>query len=402
MSEETLSFKQVIKTDPENAYSYFSNATLLRNWLCNMATIVPRPGGRVYLWWESGYYTSGEIITAVPGKEISFSWLGKGEPAQTQVVVKFNAEDDDTLVQIDHEGVGSGEQWGSARSEIEKGWSNALENLASVVASGEDLRFVSRPMLGIILDDFNEEIAEKLGLDSADGIRLGGTVSGMGAEAAGLIENDVLISMGGMPTTNFDELNQALNSHKAGETIEVVFYRDGSKQKAEMTLSGRPVPEIPSSAKEMAAAAGKFYQQIEQELEEFLNSVSEEEAAYKPSPSEWSIKENLAHFIQGERGYQHYIAELVSGYERFADDYGGNVDELLEATVSTYPTVEALFNEYQRNMAETLHFLANLPDEFLAKKGEYWRLAYGLLQEPYHFNSHMEQMQAALSAARGK
>jgi hypothetical protein len=53
-------------------------------------------------------------------------------------------------------------------------------------------------------------------------------------------------------------------------------------------------------------------------------------------------------------------------------------------------------------MAETLYFLANLPDEFVARKGTYWRLAYGLLQDPYHLISHLEQMQATLDAARNK
>ena len=90
----------------------------------------------------------------------------------------------------------------------------------------------------------------------------------------------------------------------------------------------------------------------------------------------------------------------VSGFERFADDYGGNVDEILEATAAAYPTVTAMADEYKLNMAETLHFVAHLPDEFLARKGEYWRLAYGLLQDPFHFDSHLEQMQAALESAR--
>ncbi|MGB3702608.1 MAG: SRPBCC domain-containing protein [Anaerolineales bacterium] len=402
MSSDTLSFNQVINTDPENAYRAFTNATQLRGWLCNVATVVPRTGGRFYLWWESGYYTSGEFTATESGVETSFTWFGKGEPAPSRVVVTFTPQDGGTLVTVNHEGLGTGEAWERSRSEIGKGWQNALENLNSVVTSGEDLRFVSRPMLGIILDEFNEQIAEKLGLPSAEGIRLGGTVAGMGAEAAGLQENDVMTIMGGMPTIDFESLNQALNARKAGDTIEVVFYRDGKQQILQMTLSGRPIPEIPATAEGLAQAVGKIYKGIEQVLIDFLSGVSEEQASFKPAPSEWSIKGNLAHFIQGERFFQQYIGELVSGQERFADDYGGNIDEFLEATIVAYPTVQDLVNEYKHNMVETVHFLANLPHEFIARKGEYWRLAYDLLQDPYHFNSHLEQMQAALEAARKK
>jgi uncharacterized protein YndB with AHSA1/START domain len=59
MSSQTLSFTQLVKTSPESVYDAFTNATQLREWLCNVATVVPRPGGRIYLWWNSGYYTSG-------------------------------------------------------------------------------------------------------------------------------------------------------------------------------------------------------------------------------------------------------------------------------------------------------------------------------------------------------
>jgi len=402
MPSDTLSFSQTIKTDPDSVYRAFTNATALRGWLCNVATAVSRPGGRLYMWWESGFYTSGEFKSVDPGSKVVFTWFGKGDPSPTEVEVTFSPREEGTLVKLDHKGLGSSAQWEKSRSEIKKGWENALKNLNSVMTTGKDLRFVNRPMLGIIVDDLNEEIAEQLRLPSAEGIRLGGTVAGMGAEAAGLRENDVLTSMGGMPTLNFEDLNQALNTHKAGDTIEVVFFRDGKQEKVHMTLSGRPIPEIPPTAKGLADAVAKIYQGIESELDKFLSGVSEEEASFTPAPDEWSIKNVLAHFIQGERGYQQYMAELIGGYERFADDFGGNINEYLEATIASYPSVNDLLKEYKRSMAETLHFLANLPDKFVARKGEYWRLAYGLLQDPYHFNTHLEQMQSALEAARAK
>ncbi len=239
MTSENLSISRVIETDPESAYRAFTNATELRGWLCNVATVIPRPGGRLYMWWESGFYTSGEFTAAEPGKSVSFTWFGKGDPAQSQVEVTFSRRDEGTLVELIHKGIGDGQEWENSRAEISKGWQKALENLNSVVTTGEDLRFVTRPMLGIILDEFNAEIAKKLGLSSSDGIRIGSTVSGMGAEAAGIQENDVLTSMGGMPTIDFESLNQALNIRKAGDTVEVVFYRDGKQDSLQMTLSGR-------------------------------------------------------------------------------------------------------------------------------------------------------------------
>ena len=54
---------------------------------------------------------------------------------------------------------------------------------------------------------------------------------------------------------------------------------------------------------------------------------------------------------------------------------------------------------------EIVALIANLPDEFIARKGSYWRLGYNILEpfgNPYHLKSHMDQMQAALDAARKK
>ena len=400
MSSDTLSISQLVKTTPENAYRAFTNASDLRNWLCNVATVVPRPGGRFYLWWESGYYTVGEFTGAVPGEKVSFTWFGRGEPAPTLVEVTFTSQDGGTLVSLDHTGVGSGDLWSPVIEEMERGWKNALENLASVCETGEDIRFVSRPMVGIMVDAFNEEVAKKLGVPETRGILISDTIEGMGAEAAGLSSDDVLISMGGRPTIDSDSFNSALNVNKAGDTVEVVYYRGGEKQSVMMTLSGRPIPEIPPTAQELADAMGRIYKQIESKLGDFLLGVSEEEASFDPDDSGWGVKRNLAHFVQSERGYQQNIGELIGGYERYADNWGGNVTELIDATISVFPTVPELFDEYKRHMAETLHILANLPDEFVARKGSFWGLAYNRLQESIHFDGHLEMMQAALDEAR--
>ena len=61
-----------------------------------------------------------------------------------------------------------------------------------------------------------------------------------------------------------------------------------------------------------------------------------------------------------------------------------------------------MVDEYKLNMQETLYIIEHMPEEFISRKGEYWRLAYRILQDPYHFDSHVEQMQAALDAARSQ
>jgi uncharacterized protein YndB with AHSA1/START domain len=400
MNTRTLSFSQSVKASQEETYRAFTNATNLREWLCSVATVDPRPGGRLYLWWLSGYYTCGEYTELKPKEKITFTWQGRGEPGPTLVQVSLSPQEGGTLVVVEHSGIGTGEEWSKAIQEIEKGWKMGLENLASVLETGEDLRFVLRPMLGITIGEFNEERARKLGVPVTEGIRLDGVVEGMGAEAAGLQSNDVIIRLAGKPIARFDELANALQHQRAGNKVEVVFYRGPDKKTITMELSRRPMPRIPWTAKELAERVSQINAGIQEQLKKFLEGVTDQEASFKPAPDEWNIKENLAHLIHSERGNQFYTAELITGFERHQDDYGDNVNPQIEATVAIYPTVEDLFEEYKRACAETVELFARLPEKFIARKGTYWRLAYGVIEDPYHFQSHLAQMQAALDAAR--
>jgi ribosomal protein L17 len=60
-----------------------------------------------------------------------------------------------------------------------------------------------------------------------------------------------------------------------------------------------------------------------------------------------------------------------------------------------------LLEELQRNEQETAAMLAALPEEFVARKGGYWRVGYSVLQAPDHTRMHFEQIREAVAAARG-
>ena len=402
MNTQTLSFSQIVKAPLNEVYRAFTNATAIREWLCDVSTMLARPNGRIYLAWNSGYYTSGEFTAVTPKEQLEFIWHGRGEPGPSQVTVGFSEKEGGTLVTLEHSGIGTGEAWSKALVEIEKGWKAGLENLVSVLETGEDLRLVRRPMLGITLADFNAEIAKQLGIPVTEGIRLDGVLDGMGAKAAGLQANDVLVGMAGQTADDFTSLANVLQGFNGGDKVEVVFYRGPEKKTVMMELSKRPIPEIPSSAKGLAGGVQEINTKVFSDLDDFLIGVSEEEAAFKIAPEEWSIKEVIAHFIQGERFNQAYINEMVFSEERFSDGYGDNLQAYIDATVTAYPTLKDLVLEFKRNSSEVVSTLEKLPDEFVARKSTFWRMSYNLLQDPYHYFSHKEQMQAALDAARSK
>jgi hypothetical protein len=78
-----------------------------------------------------------------------------------------------------------------------------------------------------------------------------------------------------------------------------------------MTLSGRPIPDIPLTGKELSEAVGARYSQVKEELKGLLDNITDEEASKKPAPNEWSINEIIGHLIHGEDDTHIFIQDLI-------------------------------------------------------------------------------------------
>jgi uncharacterized protein YndB with AHSA1/START domain len=402
MSPQTqiLIFEKLVQAPPQIVFEAFTNATSLREWFCDVATVDPKPGGRLYLAWNSGFYAAGEYSELQKNEKVAFTWHGRGEPAPSIVEIQLKSQDGATQIHLEHQEVGSGPEWESTIVEAKEGWTSSLENLASVLEKGEDQRFVRRPMLGITISDFNAEIANQLGIPVSKGIRIDSTIEGLGARAAGLQGNDVIVRMDDQETTDFASLGSVLQRHLAGDKVEVVFFRGAEKKSILMELSRRPLPEVPPSIPELAEFYRERQNEIQQELDEFFRGVTEKEASFKPGPDEWGVKEVLAHLIQGERYLQIWMTELLGREEAHHDEWPGNLQAPIDATVTAFPTLSDLRQEYKCSGQETVALIASFPEDFQQYKGSYWRMAYNLVEDPYHHRNHLEQMRAAIDAAR--
>ena len=395
----TKKLKIIIQATTAEVYHYFTNSTALRDWMCDVATADPRPGGHLYMCWSGDYYTSGEYLKLEKDKSVSFTWLGRGEPHKTRVEVALKKQKGGTLIILAHREIGKGKKWVAIGENYEKEWQSALENLASVLENGPDLRITRRPMLGIIVADYNADIAAKLGVPVEYGTRLSDVVDGMGAQKAGLQNDDVIISIDGHELTTATPFASTMASKHAGDVVDVTFYRGRDKKTAKMTLSGRPIPPIPSSSLELSKQVEPIYHQFEKEIEEVLNTASEAQCSHKPGPSEWSAKDVLAHLIHSELGWQNYATEIIGGHEPSYDDFAGNIQARIDGTVAIYQTKAELLKELKAHDAETVSMLAHIPTEFLSHIGRFWKLSYQANQNSYHLQAHLEQMRSAIQSA---
>jgi len=382
------------------AYRAFTNATSLREWLCDVATVEPHPRGRMYLWWIGDFYSSGHYLELDENRKVRFRWFSNTDPAPTDVTVTVIEKDASVLVRLDHE-VPDDPSWMQKAESFRENWVDSLENLKSVLETGIDLRIANRPMLGIVPGEFTEEQAIALKVPVREGLRLGGTLDGMGAQKAGLQKDDVLVEMAGHPITNdFNTLPIAIAGKKGGDKIEVGFYRGPEKKTVMMELSKRPMPEVPFNPTELAQRIRELNEAGLAEVEKCFEGVSDAQAMAHADEKEWSALETVAHLIHGERFNQIFLTGLVDGYEPVTDGFGSNVNAQVQATVKANPSIALMLSELRRAMEETLAYVSFLPDDFLFNKASYYRFGSVLLQPTIHTSAHTQQIKDAISAAR--
>jgi uncharacterized protein YndB with AHSA1/START domain len=389
-----------VKASTKMAYRAFTNSTSLREWLCDVATVEPHACGRMYLWWHGDFYSSGHYLELDENKLVKFRWYASIDPAPTEVTVTVTEKDGGALVRLDHK-VPDDDLWSKKVDGFRDNWVESLENLKSVLETGVDLRIANRPMLGILPGDFTEDQAKVLGVPVREGLRLDGVVDGMGAQKAGLTNNDVIVEMAGHPINSETySLPNAIAGKKGGDKVEVVYYRGMGKKTITMELSKRPMPEVPFNAAELAKRARVIYDPGLAEVGSCFEGVSDAEAMAHPLPQEWSALEIVAHLIHGERFNLSFLTGLIDGYEPVADGFGSNVNAQVQATVKANPSVALMLDELRRAVEETLAYMSLLPDEFVANKGSFHRFGSGLLQPNFHLTAHVQQIKDTLSAAK--
>lgn len=93
---------------------------------------------------------------------------------------------------------------------------------------------ISRPFVGISGIDLDEATAIRNGLTK--GIYVDSVVSGSGAEDAGIMAGDVIVSFDGKDVSTMDELNAIKNTKNIGDKFEIKLYRKSELKTFTITL----------------------------------------------------------------------------------------------------------------------------------------------------------------------
>jgi len=97
-----------------------------------------------------------------------------------------------------------------------------------------------RGRMGIFLGQLTDEVKERLGLPSTEGVLINGTQPDTPAAKAGAQANDVVIKIGDESCKDVPDLIRLMRNYYAGDAVKLTVLREGKPVVLEMTLIARP------------------------------------------------------------------------------------------------------------------------------------------------------------------
>src|SRR5215813_5837333 len=100
---------------------------------------------------------------------------------------------------------------------------------------------IERPYLGLAMQAvaLPESLRTKLNLMPSEGLLVVHVEAGSPAEKSGVLLGDLLIELDGRALADIDGVQEALRSHKSGDSVEIGLVRGGALIKVNVTLAAR-------------------------------------------------------------------------------------------------------------------------------------------------------------------
>jgi uncharacterized protein YndB with AHSA1/START domain len=137
-SISSLEYDRVVNAPGKEVFEYLNQADKLARWLSPRVTIDARPGGVFVLSWGQLGKVTGEFVGIEPNTRISFVWEDD-QSLETLVTIELMDRGMRTHLRLRHELFGGATKWEWNEVHLSE-WIFFLDNLCSVIESGEDLR----------------------------------------------------------------------------------------------------------------------------------------------------------------------------------------------------------------------------------------------------------------------
>ncbi len=100
--------------------------------------------------------------------------------------------------------------------------------------------YVSRGMLGVMVQAVTDDIAKAFKLDNGAGAAVVDVTAGSGAAKAGIRAGDIILEYGGRAVQQSGDLPPMVGMTKPGTTVPLLILRDGKRQTVQVTVGESP------------------------------------------------------------------------------------------------------------------------------------------------------------------
>ena len=105
-----------------------------------------------------------------------------------------------------------------------------------VVADIKEYGQVQRALLGVMIQNIDAKLAQKKDLDKIEGVYIGEVNKNSAAEEAGIENDDVILSVDGVPVNSTAQLQEQISKHSPGDNVKVLIKRDNKSKQFNVTL----------------------------------------------------------------------------------------------------------------------------------------------------------------------
>ena len=95
---------------------------------------------------------------------------------------------------------------------------------------------VQRGLIGVNIREMDNDLAQELDMEKAQGIYVAEVIAGGGADKAGIKSGDVIISVNEEQVNSVPELQERISRHRPGEKVKIEVIRNGKRKPFTVTL----------------------------------------------------------------------------------------------------------------------------------------------------------------------
>lgn len=98
---------------------------------------------------------------------------------------------------------------------------------------------VQRALMGVNILDVNAKLAKEKNIDKIEGVYIAGVNPGSGADDAGILSGDIILSINGTKVNTSSALQEIVARNHPGDEIDVKIKRDGEIENVRVTLKNK-------------------------------------------------------------------------------------------------------------------------------------------------------------------